>query len=133
MTTDMPVLGIRLTLTATADGGRNGALLGGSDSDARMKYRPNWGLPGWEDGRQSGAPVLGFAASDIQPGDTTNAVIVPLFAESEPAWWSVSSGDVLRMYEGSRIVGIATVLWTDRSGAIRDGREQARLLARIGE
>ena len=131
MQTGLPVLGIRLTLTTTAARGRSTPLLGGSELSARLIYRPNWGLPDWSPGEQSGAPVLGFTSTDIHPGDSTLAVIVPLFAESVAEWWNVRTGQELRMYEGKRLCGRATVLWTDRTEAIRDVAEQERLLARI--
>lgn len=97
-----------------------------------MGYRPNWGLPGWPDGDQTAAPVLGFSTSNIRPGDTTEAVIIPLFADHVPQWWDVAPGDVLRMYEGSRICGIATVLWADRTTLALSDAEAERLLNRLG-
>jgi hypothetical protein len=129
--TGLPVLGIRLTLTATAEGGRGTPLHGGSDPSARLGYRPNWGLPGWRDGRQTAAPVLGFTSVDIRPGDSTSAVIVAWFADEVPEWWYVEPGEVLRMYEGRRVCGTATVLWTDHTQSISDISEQERLLERI--
>lgn len=131
--TGLPVLGIRLTFTTTSEGGRSTPLLGGSDPSSRFMYRPNWGLPGWASRQQSGAAVLGFATTDLNPGDTTLAVIVPLWAESVPEWWSIAPGDVLRMYEGPHVCGHAAVLWIDRTEAFRDADEQERLLARMSE
>lgn len=126
--TGLPVFGIRLTLTSTGEGGRRTPLPGGSEPSARFSYRPNWGLPGWRDGQQSGAPVLGFATSDIAPGDTTAAVIIAPFVDATPEWRSIVPGDVLRMYEGSRVCGTATVLWTDQTDSMGDATEQERLL-----
>jgi hypothetical protein len=104
-------IGIDLHLVPTAEGGRRTALLGGCDPGSRFTYRPNWGLPGWVDGEQTGAPVLGFSRSDIQPGDHARAVIVPIFPTEVPAWHDIAVSDVLGMYEGSRICGRGTVLW----------------------
>lgn len=104
-------LGLDLQLVPTADGGRRTPLLGGSDEQHRFQYRPNWGLPGWPDGDQTAGRVLGFACSDIAPGDTVRAIIVAVFLENVLAWTSVRPGDELRMYEGSRICGRAVVRW----------------------
>ncbi len=106
-------LGIELHFVPTAEGGRKTALPGGCEPVDRFTYRPNWGLPGWVDGDQTGAPVLGFSRSDIQPGDDVRAVIVPMFPEDVPAWHDVAAGDVLRMYEGSRICGLGVVVWVE--------------------
>ncbi|MFC6356743.1 hypothetical protein [Luethyella okanaganae] len=126
-----PVFGIRLAFTITESGGRRTPLLGGNAPDARMQYRPNWGLPGWPDNDQTAAPVLGFGTSNIHPGDTTEAVIIPIFADHVPQWWEVGPGDVLRMHEGSRICGIATVLWADRTTLTLSDTEAERLLDRL--
>lgn len=104
-------LGIELHLVPTAEGGRQTPLLGGCEPSSRFTYRPNWGLPGWADGEQTAAPVLGFSRSDIQPGDDVRAIIVPLFAVEVAAWQDVAVGRALRMYEGSRICGRAVVIW----------------------
>jgi hypothetical protein len=72
-------IGINLYVVQTAEGERNIPLLGGSAVKDRFSYRPNWGLPGWADGEQAGAPVLGFSRQDIQPGETARAVIAPVF------------------------------------------------------
>lgn len=104
-------IGLELRLVPTAEGGRQTPLLGGSAPENRFTYRPNWGLPGWADGEQTAAPVLGFSRSDIHPGDTVRAVAVPLFPAEVPAWRTVAVGDTLRMYEGSRICGYGVVAW----------------------
>jgi len=104
-------IGINLRVVPTAEGGRDTPLFGGSAVKTRFSYRPNWGLPGWADGKQAGAPVLGFSRQNIQPGDTVLAVIAPFFFEGVPPWRDVAPGDELRMYEGSRICGHATVMW----------------------
>lgn len=36
-----------------------------------------------------------------------------MFVEQYPAWRDVQPGDVLRMYEGSRICGRGTVRWVE--------------------
>lgn len=109
------VIGIDLSFAPTANGGRRMPLLGGSAVETRFNYRPNWGLPGWPDGEQTAAPVLGFSREDIHPGETVRAVIVPLFFGGLPAWKEVGPGDELRMYEGQRICGRGTVIWVKPS------------------
>ena len=126
-----PAFGVRLAFTTTAAGGRQRPLLGGSSIETRMQYRPNWGRPGWPDGDQTAGPVLGFTKSGISPGETTEAVIIPMFADHVPQWWDVGPGDVLRMYEGSRICGIATILWADRTALRLTDLEAERLLQRL--
>lgn len=106
-------LGIELFLVATDDGGRRTGLLGGHGPEHRLTYRPNWGLPGWADGAQTGAPVLAFDRVDMQPGETVHAVIVPMLPSHVPAWSHIAPGDALRMYEGSRVCGRATVRWIE--------------------
>ncbi|MCD4851433.1 hypothetical protein LN996_11480 [Arthrobacter sp. AK01] len=106
-------LGVDLHLATTADGGRRTPLLGGYAAENRFKYRPNWGLPGWPDGEQTAAPVLGFSRKDIQPGETVGAVLVPLFPDRVPAWRDVQPGDELRMYEGSQICARGIIVWVE--------------------
>ncbi|MEV7962517.1 hypothetical protein [Oerskovia paurometabola] len=108
-------LGIELHLVPTAEGGRRSPLLGGSEPGVRFTYRPNWGLPGWPDGDQTAAPVLGFSRVDIRPGDNVRAVIVPLFPVEVPTWRGVVAGDELKMYEGSRICGRGYVVWVEEA------------------
>lgn len=92
-------VGLELRLVPTDEDGRQAPLLGGSAQDNRFTYRPNWGLPGWAEGEQTAAPVLGFSRSDIRPGDTVRAVAVSLFPAELPAWRDVVVGDELRIYE----------------------------------
>jgi hypothetical protein len=106
-------IGVDLQLVPTADGGRQNPLRGGCAAENRFKYRPNWGLPGWAEGEQTAAPVLGFSRIDIHPGEAVRAVLVPLFPEHVPAWRDVGPADELRMYEGARICGRATVVWVE--------------------
>lgn len=77
------VLGINLHLFKS--GGRQSPLPGGHSPGSRFTYRPNWGLPGWADGEQTAAPVLGFSRQNISPGESSRAVIVPLSPEEAPA------------------------------------------------
>lgn len=107
---DTLAFGLDLRLTTTEEGGRRTPLLGGSE-EPHFQYRPNWGLPGWPDGQQTGAPVFGFADSDIHPGQVTWAVIVAMFPDQVPDWATVVVGSELRMYEGLRICGLAQVRW----------------------
>lgn len=120
-------LGIDLHLVPTSDGGRQTALKGGCDAGNRFTYRPNWGLPGWEDGEQTAAPVLSFSRSNIQPGDDVLAVIVPLFPAEVPAWRDLAVGDGLRMYEGPRICGRGAVLWVKPATWYMPKDEEERL------
>lgn len=99
-----------LRVLPTTEGGRRTSLLGGSDPEQRFTYRPNWGFPGWADGEQTAGPVFGFSEGDIAPGSEVRAVIVGLFPEHAP-WADLTEGSVLRMYEGSRVCGIASVVW----------------------
>ena len=60
---------------------------------------------------QTGAPVLAFSRSNIEPGDVVRLVIVPPFPEMLDQWANVEPGADLRMFEGSRICGVGRVLW----------------------
>lgn len=124
---DTLALGIDLKLVPTAEGGRATPLLGGHEVGHRFTYRPNWGLPGWPDGEQTAAPVLGFSRSNIAPGESARAIIVPLFVELV-RWSDVHDGDELRMYEGSRICGTARVCWVKRATCPMPADEQEMLL-----
>jgi len=121
-------IGIELRVVTTADGGRNTPLLGGNTPGVRFQYRPNWGLPGWPDGDQTAAPVLGFSKTGIELGSHVRAIIVPLFSENVPEWHNVTEGDELRMYEGSRICGHGTVAWTQPATWPMPVDEQERLI-----
>ncbi|NTW38509.1 MAG: hypothetical protein HGA44_01265 [Cellulomonadaceae bacterium] len=103
--------GVLLQLTTTAQGGRQTPLLGGAGPEARFAYRPNWGLPQMAPPEQTGAPVLAFSAQHIHPGDQVRVVIVPPYPQMLPEWSRVVIGDVLPMYEGSRVCGHGRVLW----------------------
>ena len=103
--------GCLLRLTPTAVGGRRTPLTGGSGPDVRFKYRPNWVLPGMVAPDQTGAPVLGFDRTQVAPGESVRAVIVPPFPPMIPAWAEVKVGDDLPMYEGPNVCGHGRVLW----------------------
>ena len=126
MQVETVALGLDLRLARTEDGGRQTPLLGGHDEQHRFQYRPNWGLPGWQDGDQTMGPVLGFSRSHIHPGEETRAVIVAVLIESVPDWRSVGLGAELRMYEGSRICGRAIVRWVEPATWLMPIDEQAR-------
>jgi hypothetical protein len=101
-------LGLELQLVTTADGGRRTPVLLAEP----LRYRPNWGLPSMTGAEQAGAPVLCSSASEIAPGGLARVVIIPLSDHALPRWQQVRDGDQLRMFEGTRICGHATVLWT---------------------
>jgi hypothetical protein len=102
-------IGLDLTLVPTAGGGRRTALA----LSEPFRYRPNWGLPGMTGTEQTGAPVLCSAASSLEPGDSARAVIVPLTDYHLVEWRLLNRGDKLRMFEGPRVCGHATVRWTE--------------------
>lgn len=96
------VLGIELALRATDAGGRTKPL-----DPGWCQYRPNWGFAGLGHPReQAGAPVLCWRDSPVAPGDTTFAAIAPMYPEY---WREVAVGDVLYLYEGARLCGLALV------------------------
>ena len=103
-------LGIELRLRTTPEGGRSRPI--GIDPEyPRLQYRPNWGLPGMTGAEQVGAPVLCFGHYPVRPGDRTRAVIIPLVDLSLEHWRTVAVADELRMFEGPRVCGLATVEW----------------------
>jgi len=103
-------IGLNLHMVPAAEGGRQSPILNGEGPGSRFGYKPNWGLPGWDDGQQTAAPVLGFSRPSVYPGDDVRAIIVPLFIANVPEWRDVQLGQVLRMYEGSRICGLGTMM-----------------------
>lgn len=113
------VCGIELSLVATADGGRQTDLLGGSGPGLEFQYRPNWGLPGMTPPEQSGAMVYGFSRQDIKPGTGCHAVIAQL-VPATLAWQQVREGLVLPCYEGNRAVAHGRVLWREDVEDITD-------------
>ena len=97
------MIGVRLVLVPTQNGGRRGPVL-----DGRFSYRPNWTLPGatgWTE--QAGAPLLCLAPRSLSPGQTGFAVLVPVLIE---AWRHLRVGQELGMLEGARRCGSAVVL-----------------------
>ena len=103
--------GVLLRLLTTDEGGRTTPLLGGSTPEVKFQYRPNWGLPQMTPPEQTGAPVLAFSREDIHSGEEVRVVIVPPYPQIVSEWASVSVGDELPMYEGSRVRGRGRVLW----------------------
>ncbi|WP_024288941.1 hypothetical protein [Cellulomonas sp. KRMCY2] len=110
MTESTFAFGVLLRLTKTEQGGRRTPLLGGARRDAKVQYRPNWGLPQMAAPDQTGAPVLAFSKEDIHPGDEVRVVIVPPLPQTVSEWSHVAIGDVLPMYEGPRVCGHGRVL-----------------------
>jgi hypothetical protein len=104
-------LGLDLQVVATSQGGRAGPI----DGAEAFSYRPNWQLPGMTGTEQVGAPVACFSQAGVSPGDRVRAVITPLYLETLPLWRALVPGDELRMFEGHRICGIASLLWTSET------------------
>ena len=100
-------LGIELQLIPTEQGGR-ATPIGPLRRDG-PQYRPNWGFEALGDPpAQTGAPVVSWEKSLVNPGDRMRAVIVAMYPEY---WGTVSAGAALSMYEGRRECGRATVVW----------------------
>lgn len=102
-------LGITLRLLTTAEGGRTKDVGVPGSVYERFRYRPNWGLPGMSGTDQVGAFVLWLSPFPLGRGHTAGAAIVPLDPGSLPLWKQVHVGDELRMFEGPRVCGRATV------------------------
>lgn len=103
--------GVELRLTTASEGGRSSPLSGDAITEARFAYRANWGLPGVTAPGQTGAPVLAFSQEPVEPGDEVRAVIVVPYPQTVPDWAAVEVGDVLPMYEGSRVCGHGRIAW----------------------
>jgi hypothetical protein len=91
---------VRLTLVSTQDGGRRGPIASG--------YRSCWDVS--PEGGQSlltDAPLLTEDGAWLEPGECATVRLHPLFREN---WAGVVPGMVIGMFEGSRRVGLATVL-----------------------
>ena len=127
------VFGLELHLTPTADGGRQTTLLGGSATDRRFNYRPNWGLPGMTAPEQTGAPVFAFSREHIAPGEDARAVIVAMFPEEVPLWSAVPEGADLPMYEGPRVCGVGHVVWRAETQLPVSDADESRFLAWLSE
>lgn len=126
-------LGLDLRLTTTEAGGRRTALTGGTGPGARFAYRPNWGLPHMRPPEQTGAFVLGFSRSEVHPGDAVRVVAVSPFAEMRGHWSRVRPGDVLPMYEGSRVCGHGRVVWSIESTWPLEDDDERRFLTWLAE
>jgi hypothetical protein len=115
-------IGLDLMLVPTEKGGRSTAIR----FDAPFGYRPNWGLPGMTGTDQTGAPVLCCSASVLAPGESARAVIIPLTDASLVEWQLLGQGDELRMFEGARVCGHATVRWAENTRRPVSPSDQAR-------
>ncbi len=118
-------VGLDLTLVPTGEGGRSTPLR----VDTPLRYRPNWGLPGMTGTDQTGAPVLCSSASLLAPGEGARAVIIPLSDAHLVNWRLLDPGDTLRMFEGARICGHATVRWTENTSRPVPVSDEARFRA----
>lgn len=121
-------IGVDLDFVSTAAGGRRTPLRGGRAPETRFTYRPNWGLPGWAEGVQTAGPVLGFSRTEIRPGESARAILVPLFVAEYPEWLGVKEADVLRLYEGPRICAHGVVARVVPATWPMPESEQAELL-----
>ena len=91
---------VRLTLVSTRDGGRRTPIASG--------YRSCWDVSREEDQTLlTDAPLLLEGGGRLDPGQSAIARLHPLFRED---WSGLRPGKVLGMFEGSRRVGVATVL-----------------------
>jgi hypothetical protein len=75
---------------------------------------------------QAGAPVLCSSVSRLAPGDSARAVVVPLTDTHLVEWRLLDQGDKLRMFEGSRVCGYATVRWAENTSHPLDPVDEAR-------
>lgn len=101
-------IGLDLTLVPAAGGGRQTTLL----LSEPYRYRPNWSLPGMTGTGQTGAPLLCSSPSTLEPGSSARVVVIPLTDAHMAEWRLLDQGDTLRMFEGARVCGHATVRWT---------------------
>jgi hypothetical protein len=118
-------IGLDLTLVPTAEGGRSAPV----SFATPLGYRPNWGLPGMTGTDQTGAPVLCSSVSPLAPGDSARAVVIPLTDAHMVEWRLLDQGDKLRMFEGPRVCGHATVRWADNTSLPVPGTDEARFRA----
>lgn len=76
-------------------------------------YRPNWGLPSMTPPDQTGAPVFALSRDEVLPGEQVHAVIVTPFPGMVARWHlEAQPGVILPLYEGARICGHGSVLWS---------------------
>jgi translation elongation factor EF-Tu-like GTPase len=87
-----------LTLRRTDEGGRKSGIYG--------DYRPNWSVGSPDPGQQSGAPVVIDSAERVEPGESAQVRLFPIWAEF---WADVNVGTELFAFEGVRLVGRAVV------------------------
>jgi hypothetical protein len=118
-------IGLDLTLVPTAEGGRSAPVR----FDTPLGYRPNWGLPGMTGTGQTGAPVLCCSATVLTPGGNARAVIIPLADAHLVEWRLLGQGDKLRMFQGPRVCGHATVRWAENTHRPVPPSDQARFRA----
>jgi hypothetical protein len=115
------MIGVRLLLRRTEDGGRQGPIF----DEIAGQYRPNWTRGTPDPRRQAGAPVLAIQPTTVEPGDSADAVLVPF---PIPEWDGVAPGERLFMYEGARLCGEAevTAVWvaeaTDREDLVAEAQ-----------
>jgi hypothetical protein len=108
---EWPAVGITLNLLTTAEGGRRKPMGAPEVTTSAFNTGPNWGLPGMKNAEQVGALVLCLGHFPVELGDTTRAVILPFAPRSLDEWRRIEPGVELRMFEGARICGRATVEW----------------------
>ncbi|MDG4820989.1 hypothetical protein O7635_03860 [Asanoa sp. WMMD1127] len=91
----------RLSLVDPAVGGRRHPVFAG--------WRVAWNIGNRADGQRpdNDAIVLPEGSSSISPGGASMVLVVPIYPNR---WVHVESGDVLRMRDGNRIIGSATVV-----------------------
>jgi hypothetical protein len=115
-------LGLDLRLLTSGEGGRRSSLL----LDAPFRYRANWGLAGMPDLEQVGAPVFCSSVATLPPGGRARVVIVPMVDQSLRLWRGVRAGDAIRLFEGARVCGLATVVWVADTWRPVPARDEAR-------
>ncbi|GAA1873101.1 hypothetical protein GCM10009687_46180 [Asanoa iriomotensis] len=91
----------RLGLVRPEEGGRRHPVLAG--------WRVGWNIGNSTDGQRpdNDAVVLPEGSSSIDPGTTSMVLLSPVHPIS---WDHVKPGDVVRMRDGNRIIGAATVV-----------------------
>jgi hypothetical protein len=118
-------IGLDLTLVPAEGGGRQTTL----SLSEPFSYRPNWGLPGMTGPEQTGAPVLCSSAITLEPGGSARVVVIPRTDTHLTEWRLLGQGDDLRMFEGPRVCGHATVRWTQNTSRPPPVLDEARFRA----
>jgi hypothetical protein len=85
------------------------------DAERPCTYRPDWQWDLMASLGFVGGPIYCASKSSIAPGDEAHVVIIPAAPQSLLIWALLNVGDELRMHEGSRVVGHATVLMSGRT------------------